>query len=245
MPGITGTFGIGFVSYDAGEFNGTSIDTNPASQGFTEDGTYTTTNYAVSASYGFQITDRFSVGVSTRLAHQDLGAGSILAAGQVRSVDNSITAVSVDLGTYFNTGFRNTVLAMSIRNFSEEKEFQRERFELPRAFRLAILFDFLSLYGATPVPHHLDIMTELDNPVDFDERFLVGTEYRYRQPASPFGFALRGGWKFNHDTEDYSVGGGLTYLTEAGTGIRIDYAYKNFDGEFFDAVQMVSVGFEF
>jgi hypothetical protein len=245
VPGIMGTFGIGFVTWDSGDINGTAINTDQASEGFTETGTFSTTNYGVSGGWGFQITDRFAVGANVRIAHQDLGAGRILASGNAASVDNTLTALAVDLGTYFNTGFRNTVLAMSVQNFSEEKENQRERFELPRSFRLGVTLDLVSLYGSTPVPHHIDLALELDNAVDFDERFIAGVEYRYRQPASAMGFALRGGYKFKHDTETFSVGGGVRYRSEAGKGVRIDYAYKNFNSEFFDAVQMITGGIEF
>jgi hypothetical protein len=37
----------------------------------------------------------------------------------------------------------------------------------------------------------------------------------------------------------------VRYRTEAGKGVRIDYAYKSFNSEFFDAVQLISGGIEF
>ena len=90
-----------------------------------------------------------------------------------------------------------------------------------------------------------DIIAEIDSPIDFDERWLFGTEYRYKRPDQSIGFALRGGYKFNHDTEDYSFGGGLNWANEEGRGFRADYAYKHFLSEFFDAVQMFSVAVTF
>ena len=245
FPNAPGTFGLGLITHDAGEINGTAIDSNPASQGFTEKGTFTTTNYALSLGWGFQITDRFSVGAMARYAHQDLGSSTVLTAGTSQTRSNDASAISVDLGTYFNTGFRNLVIAMSVRNFSQEKEFQRERFELPRAFRLGFVFDVVSMMGNTPGPHYLDLLTEIDSAINFDERTLVGLEYRFKRPTSALGFALRGGYKNNHDTEDYSFGGGINYMTESGKGIRIDYAYKHFNTAFFDAVQIVSAGISF
>ena len=242
---VPGTFGIGFITHDSGEINGTAIDSNPASVGFTETGTFTTTNYALSLGWGFQITDRFSVGAVGRYAHQDLGSSTVFLAGSRQTQSNAANAVSVDIGTYFNTGFRNLVIAMSIRNFSQEKEFQRERFEVPRAFRLGFAFDLISMYGRTPAPHYLNLMTEIESPIDFDERTLLGLEYQFKRPTSAIGFALRGGYKMNHDTEDYSLGAGINYETESGKGVRIDYAFKHFNGAFFDPVQMLtaSVGF--
>lgn len=236
FEGIPGSFGVGFITHDSGSINGTAIDPNPASKGFTDTGTFSTTDYALSAGWGFQITDRFSVGAMLRLGHQEL---------PLPSGSADINAIGVDLGTYFNTGFRNMVLAMSVRNFSEEKEYQRERFELPRAFRLGLVIDAISMGGNTPVPHHFDIIAEIDSPIDFDERWLFGTEYRYKRPDQSIGFALRGGYKFNHDTEDYSLGGGINWANEEGRGFRADYAYKHFLTEFFDAVQMFTVAVTF
>ena len=112
------------------------------------------------------------------------------------------------------------MIAMSVRNFSEEKEYQRERFELPRAFRLAALFDLVSMYGRTPGPHYFDLAAEIDSPIDFDERILFGAEYRFKSATQAVGFALRGGYKVNHDTEDFSFGGGINYITESGKGVR-------------------------
>jgi hypothetical protein len=244
FPG-KGTAGIAFQSYDAGSFNGTAIDTNPAGNGFTDTGTFTTTNFAMSVAYGFKITDRFSIGATAKLASQDLGSGSVFIGGSRITVDNSKSVLGFDLGTYFNTGFRNTVLAMSIRNFSSELSYQRERFELPRNIQLGLLFDLVSLSGNTPAPHHLDLATDITNPIDFDERINLGVEYRFAQPGASLAYALRGGYKVNHDTEDYSFGGGIRFKNETGKGFRVDYAYRHFNGDFFDSVNIISGGITF
>lgn len=240
IPNIRGSFAVGFITHDSGSINGTVIDGDPTGAGFTETGSFSVDNMALSAGWGFQITDRFSVGAMLRYATQDLGKVSALGQGKVGA---DVSAIAMDLGTYFNTGFRNTVLAMSVRNFSEEKEFLRESFELPRSFRLGVVVDAISMYGSTPVPHHLDIVAEIDSPIDFDERVLVGAEYSFKRPDQSIGFALRGGYKHNHDTESFSLGGGILFKNESGKGVRVDYAYKNF--KLFDPVQMFTVGASF
>ena len=244
IPG-RGTFGLGFVTYDAGNFNGTAIDPNPAGAGFTETGIFTTSNYALSAAYGMKITDRFSVGANIKIASQNLGTGSVLIGGNRTTVDNSKTAFAVDLGTYFNTGFRNTILAMTVQNYSFEQTYQREAFELPRNIRLGLLVDVLSLSGSIPVPHHLDLALDVTNPVDFDEQVLVGLEYTFQAAGSPIGFSGRAGYKTNHDTESYAFGGGLKYLTETGRGVKLDYAFKAFDSNFFSSVHVISAAIDF
>ena len=110
---------------------------------------------------------------------------------------------------------------------------------------LGFVFDLISMAGRTPTPHHLNLATEIDSPIDFDERTLVGLEYRFKHATSAMGFALRGGYKHNHDLEDYSFGGGIDYKTEAGKGVRIDYAFKHFNTSFADPVQMVSAAISF
>ena len=88
-------------------------------------------------------------------------------------------------------------------------------------------------------------MTEIDSSIDFDERTLLGLEYRFKRPTSSLGFALRGGYKTRHDTEDYSLGGGINYHTESGKGVSIDYAFKHFNGSFFDPAQILSASISF
>ena len=160
-------------------------------------------------------------------------------------MSNSKNAFAVDLGTYFNTGFRNTVLAMTVQNFSQELTYQRESFELPRNIRLGMLIDVLSMAGNTPVPHHLNLALDVTNPVDFDEQILAGLEYTYQAAGSPLGFSGRGGYKTNHDTESYSFGGGVKYMTEAGRGLKLDYAYTKFDAHFFSSVHVLTAGVDF
>ena len=83
------------------------------------------------------------------------------------------------------------------------------------------------------------------NPIDFDERINLGLEYRFAQPGASMSFALRGGYKTNHDTEDYSFGGGIRFKNETGKGFRIDYAFRHFNGDFFDSVNIISGGITF
>jgi len=244
VPG-RGTFGVGFVTMDPGKFDRTEVDPNPASKGFIDRGTFTTTHYAVTVAYAYQITDRFGVGGTAKLAHEDLGMGDVFRGGQRTQVQNKKTALAVDLSTHFNTGFRNTAMAMSIQNFSGELIYQRERFELPRNIRVGFLLDLVSLSGRRPTAHYLSFLFDFTNPVDFDERIHLGSEYTYRPPRGAVGFSLRAGYKVNHDTEDFSAGAGLQYKTAQGRGVKVDYAFKHFDKQFFDAVHILSGGITF
>ena len=54
--------------------------------------------------------------------------------------------------------------------------------------------------------------------------------------------ALRAGYQFNHDVENFSAGFGLMFNFQ-GVGGSLDYAYTN--AEYFDNVNRFSLGFHF
>lgn len=105
---------------------------------------------------------------------------------------------------------------------------------------MAFSADVLALVGHATEAHSAAIHFDVEKPYDFSERALLGGEYLYQAPKSPFGLALRAGYRFNHDTETYSVGAGLKFKTTGGRGASVDYAYKRFDRDFFKSVQMIS-----
>ena len=105
---------------------------------------------------------------------------------------------------------------------------------------MAFSFDLLTLANRPKESHKAMIRVDVEKPNDFTERALVGAEYLFDSPKAPVGLRLRGGYRFNHDTESFSGGGGLVFQNKAGRGVTLDYAYKRFNTNFFDAVQIVS-----
>jgi hypothetical protein len=236
----TNAFGFGLVTVDNGTIQGAKINsTNP--NGYELTNTFKLKEYMVSFACARKITDRFSIGGAFKMAHQDLGRGNILDAySKPQTVSNASDSWAVDLGTYFDTGFRTVSIGVNVNNFSKTTNYQGETFELPRRVAMAFSADLLSLGGRPREAHRALLHFDVEKPYDFSERVLLGGEYLYAAPKSPFGLALRAGYRFNHDTESYSVGSGLKFKTSGGRGVSVDYAYKRFDKNFFSSVQMIS-----
>ncbi len=136
-----GTFGLSAVNFDTG---------------FRD-----RREYAISGAYGFNITDRIALGTTLKFVRQDFllyDGASDLGTRWTKNV------FAFDLGAYFATGFRNTVLAMSVENISADRLGETEQFELPKNIRLGVLLDVMSMMGAMPFPHALDLVLDVNRP---------------------------------------------------------------------------------
>ncbi|MSS70535.1 MAG: PorV/PorQ family protein [Candidatus Latescibacteria bacterium] len=233
-------FGFGLMTVDNGTIQGTRINTK-APDGFQDTNTFKPKEYYATFAYARKVTDRFSVGGALKYAHQDLGQSNILnPLNQPVVVGNKDSKVAFDLGTYFNTGFRTVTLGVNVNNFAKTVNYQGENFELPRRVAFAFSADLLTLGNHKSEKQKLGFMMDVEKPLDFSERILTAVEYLYAAPKSPFGVALRVGYRFKHDTETYSVGAGLKFKTSGGRGISFDYAYKQFNKSYFSGVQTMS-----
>ena len=233
-------FGFGLLTVDNGTIQGTKVNTK-ATDDYELTSTFQLKEYAAMAAYARKITDRFSIGLAFKVAHQDLGKGQVLDTfGKPATITNVGTTWAMDLGTYFNTGFRSVAIGVNVNNYGRSLDFQGAAFQLPRRVAMAFSFDLLTLANRPKESHKAMIRVDVEKPNDFTERALVGAEYLFDSPKAPVGLRLRGGYRFNHDTESFSGGGGLVFQNKAGRGVTLDYAYKRFNTNFFDAVQIVS-----
>jgi hypothetical protein len=224
-PSMAGTFGIAFYALNMDDMPVTNYDyTDP----FIGNGqTFTASDYAVGLSYSAGLTDRFSVGVTLKYITQLLA-------------ESKATGWATDLGLYYDTGFRNFKLCMSIANFGPDMKFDTEPYPLPQDFRFGTAIDVVQSEHS-----RLTAAVQVSHPNDNLEKFNTGFEYWFNDM-----FALRLGKKFNYDYMDKNsgFGEGMTF----GAGIRlpistyrltVDYAYQ--DLGFLDAVNRFSLGFRF
>ena len=167
-------------------------------------------DYAISGAYGFNLTDRFAVGTTLKLVHEDL------------LPDLTDNVFVFDLGTYFVTGFRNTVMALS-GVFGEST-----------GIRAGLLVDLISMVDLVPFPHYLDLAVDVNKQFYSGSRtnLNLGVEYTYIYQAAGYsvGVSLRGGKKQKFadlDTLRFTWGGGLQFKTEGGWGIEMDYAHSS------------------
>ena len=221
-----GTFGLSVLNHDVGPIR-------------FENTTQEISEYAISVAYGGMIINRIAVGTTLKLIHQ----------GFPEFTQN---VFAFDLGTYFATGFRNTVIAMGVENLSTSGLGEPERWGLPKNVRLGVLLDLIALMDFGPLPHALDLVVDVNNPNDSEDGFYtdIGVEYTYMYHTAigdKLGFSLRGGKRKRPRSliDPYTLGIGVQFKT-GGLGLKVDYASKSFDA-FYDGerVHILSVAFDF
>lgn len=166
---------------------------------------FSSSDYTISSGYGVMITDRLAVGATLRL----------FASGKLKTD-------YFDLGTYFVTGLRNTIVAAGVENVSRTG-FGRVR------LRAGLFFDLMSLLDPESLSHYLDLAVDMNDYIndDRDPWANLGIEYQYRYLLSSYALeiALRGGRSiYGIGSTDMTWGVGLKFETEGGRGIRVDYA---------------------
>jgi hypothetical protein len=135
-----------------------------------------------------------------------------------------------DIGTYYWTGLSNTRFAVTISNFGPQvkpsgsittstggtlSEFQQ--FPPPTMFRIGFAYD--------PIDNRTNKLTtsiQLNHPNDNAENLNIGAEYSYKNYLF-----LRGGYKFNVESEDFSAGVGFKVPISI-TKTSLDYSIANY-----------------
>jgi hypothetical protein len=224
-----GTFALFGMVADVGEIEETKV----SSLGFLSDGTYnpgltgnvfSPKSTVLGISYGLAMNDRFSFGITMKYASEDL-------------VYESASAIVFDAGLRYDTGFRSIIIAASLRHFGGDIKFIDRKYPLPQTLNIGIssyLFapadPLISSFGN----QSLLLSYDLIQPRDFDQQHALGLEYSFNGMLF-----LRGGYLFNADQEDLSLGAGINYL-----GYKVDYAYNGY-GEHLDSVHRITIGVNF
>ncbi|HSG68937.1 MAG TPA: PorV/PorQ family protein, partial [Planctomycetaceae bacterium] len=162
-------------------------------------------DYAVSLSYARSLTDRFSVG------------GTIKVIDELFEEERS-TGWGADLGTMYNTGFRNFKISMMMSNFGPDMKFQEDEYPLPINFKFGGAIDMLD----SP-QHHAVLSIEGAHPSDNREKYNAGVEYSFSNFAT-----FRVGHRWEHDIGGVSIGGGVA-LEVSGRSLTVDYGYQDFE----------------
>ena len=186
-----GTFGLAAVNFDTG---------------FRD-----VREYAISGAYGFNITDRIALGTTLKFVRQDFLLYDGASDSGTRWTKN---VFAFDLGAYFATGFRNTVLAMSVENISADRLGETEQFELPKNIRLGVLLDVMAMMGAMPFPHALDLVLDVNRPnYGEDDIFRYGRRiYLYAPGRGPLGrIVIARRTQIRKQPENHFGSGGATY----------------------------------
>jgi len=220
-PQFAGTFGVSLYMLGMGEMPVTNYG-YPRGNGETFDAG----DFALGLSYGAGLTDRFSMGITFKYIAQYLET-------------HKATGWSSDLGVYYDTGFRNFKICMTLANFGPDMKFISEPYPLPIDFRFGTAIDVIDFPGS-----RLTFAAQASHPNDNLEKYNMGLEYWFNNM-----FALRVGKKFNYDYYDESdFGGGMTFgagakLPVSSHSLTIDYAYQ--DMGWLDSANRFTLGFRF
>jgi hypothetical protein len=197
---VGGHLGLGYYGLDAGDIPRTTY-----SYPYGDGTTFGAKDYALSVSYGRFLTDRFSVGMTFKVVDELLET-------------ERASGWAADVGTIYNTGFRNFKITMMISNFGPNMKHISEDFPLPIDFRFGGAVDVLDDQN-----HHAILAIEGSHPSDNRERYTIGIEYAFNEFAY-----FRAGNRFERDLGGLSVGGGLSF-DAMGLGARLDYGYQDFE----------------
>ncbi len=160
---------------------------------------------AAGISYGRYLTDRFSVGFTVRGIFE-------------RAHDYGANGWSADVGTSYNTGFRNFRIGMAITNFGPDMRFIDNAYPLPINFKFGGSINVLE-----QADNVLTFSAEGSHPSDNLEKFNAGAEWIFKEFV-----ALRAGGRFNYDVDGFTLGGGLRVPFGEERELRVDYAFQDF-----------------
>lgn len=181
-------------------------------------------NISVGLLYAIKFTDKFSFSAKANYNQEKL-------------YTVKTTGFTVDVGSFFYTGFRSLRIAMAFRNFGPDRKSGDRAYLLPLVYNIGVAAE---VYGEKGDPSYLTASVESAFFVDFEQRWHFGAEL-WLQNA----LALRAGWKWNYDLEGINVGAGVKQ-TFGGRTITADVAVsllqKNDGVVMFDPPIRVSVG---
>ncbi len=242
--GTLGTLGASITTLNMGEMKVRTV--------FEPEGTgemFDASDLALALSFARNLTDRFSIGFSTKYIKQSIW-------------HMTASSVAIDVGTLFTTQFNNMKIGMSISNFGNKMKLEgkdtrvyhdidpvkygnnekinalleTERWSLPLIFRVGIAMDILrSKYN------RLTIATDALHPNDNYESVNIGIEYAFNNLCF-----LRFGYKslFLEDSKQgLTAGAGLNYNLKGVGSLKVDYAYADFG--IMHYTQRFSFGIEF
>ncbi len=183
---------------------------------------FNNSNMALGGSFAVQLTNKMSFGAQIRFVQQELA-------------DRTNRTFSIDMGTMFYTGFRSARIAMSLQNFGKDNKVVLDRMFMPVVYSIGGAMEVLGEKGD---PTYLTVSAQNVFFVDFEARVHMGAELWLANTL-----ALRGGYKWNYDLEDFSLGVGLK-REFGGRKFTLDLAYSNF-GNHFDAPLRLTIGGSF
>jgi len=196
-----GAVGLGTVILTTGDMEVTT----PAFPDGTGEN-FRASDYAMILAVARQISDKFSVGVSIKYIRSYLF-----------NTEYGASCFAFDAGTIYEIPALRSRLGMSVSNLGSDMKFINEAYSLPTALRFGVISEIID-----DPANELKGVFQISRPNDSDEQYNVGAEYTFAR-----NFALRGGYKFGFDAENWTAGFGLIFDLP-GLRAKLDYGYNNF-----------------
>ncbi len=202
-------------------------------------GTFAFEDWAAGLTYSRYLTDRFAFGATFKLLKETLA-------------EWEETGWGVDIGTYYETGFKSLRIGMAIMNFGPDLRYDVTDVDgvpVPDGMNPEDFYDTFDNDGdgfadndteeqAVPLPltfragvafevfetsfSKATVAAELMHPSDNEERYNFGGEYWLQDML-----AIRAGWKINADEGGFTAGAGFKLPLSTFGDASIDYAYNN------------------
>jgi len=224
--------GMGSLGFAGLSVSSLSMDDMEATTEVEPDGTgeyFGAGDMAIGLSYGYQVSDRFSWGLTAKYVHEYIW-------------DTTSSALSFDVGSVYRADVLNLRIGMIISNFGGELTMegdqiddrleeeagqdiennpQEERlskeYSLPQYFTLGVAVDPWATED-----HAVTVLAAANDPNDNNTRLGFGLQYGYRELLF-----LRAGLKTDYEEQGFSAGAGFK-LGLGGTTSRLDYAFTDF-----------------
>jgi hypothetical protein len=216
--GNIGTFAISSAYLMTGDMAVTTV--------YQPEGTgenFSITNFSVGLSYARLLTDRLSIGLTTKIVRE-------------KYMEYGYTTWALDMGTIYRTGFHGLNLGMSIQHFGPEIKFSGdyidysdpksvdvnvpktfESYSLPINFRIGISMNLLDTPNNT-----ITTSADMIHPNNNLEQYNWGVEYCFNKM-----FFLRGGYRFNIDVGGLTFGTGIDLKIFGDRAAVVDYSFSD------------------
>lgn len=241
--GKYGNFGlsIGFIDY--GEFLFTRVaneffDTpGNIEKGYVDISLPQPYAFYIGLGYAKELSDKFSIGGQIKYVTQNLGESYLpreIADKQFvpgAKKEYEIGVLAFDFGTLYKTGYKSLAFGMTVRNFSEEVQFEKEGFQLPLVFKIGVSMNLMDFYEDLKENHSFVLSIDAAHPRSHPEYISVGGEYVFMNMV-----AFRAGYVTGQDLYDFTAGFGVKQF-----GIELNYSFTQFTD--FSDVHRISLGF--
>lgn len=180
----------------------------------------------------------------------------LLIGGQIKYVietldDKSFDNILFDIGTIYNTGWRNLRLGFALLHFGPDMNFINKKVRTPLLFRMSAADDIISSENFLAT-----LMIELVHPTDNNEWLSIGSEFVLLNTLK-----LRAGYRFvndegnsrvdidigtigKNDVGNLSFGAGVQSPVLGLSNIKVDYAFTSYT-QVFNDIHTITVGIEF